>query len=371
MLSGRVDLAGVRIANDDIALKAGDGKAQLRVEHRLDAEGRAVVTATLSDLEVDTQYAVYKRHNGDYIHMADGALEGGTLTTTATVTLDEEGLPSGVEPGDTKLDVDTFTGRIRGARVTVPDDDGEAQVEIGDSRVRGEIHVDGDRIAFKGDLAELDTAIHDLKVSSDATAVDVEYAHVEGSGTVEFDSTRGIALDADVDALDLRAHDIRTGAEGTSLDAGRTLVSGSGKLTFDSEGSFKVDGDVHLDATVDGATILLDGNEATLRSGSRVIGDVRKVEVSKDGSFLVMGEGLKALEGRISLDAIIETSRFDLTRLSNIPGLSLETLEDGYARLRIDVEGAHMPDDGTLKLTGASVGFETELGTLEGTWGSS
>jgi hypothetical protein len=294
-LSGRVDLNGVDVAQDGVALKTGRGTADLKVDYRADATG-ATVSTSLSNMSLATQYAVQKRANGDYVHLATGHIRDGSLSMTTRLSNDERGLPTKPGATDVKLDIPSFDGTMEGGRVTVKDADGTAQVELGRARVFGSVHVDKDQVAVRGDVQELDVAVRDFAAQSGSGSVAVDYARVQGSGKVDLSTHGGLKVEADVKAVDVRARDIKGTTSVASVDAGQTLVQGRGKLTFSSSGELAIQGDLKVQTTLDEAR-LASGQGGTqgrakVGEGSTLLGNVSEFAFNKDGMLRIKGQGM-------------------------------------------------------------------------------
>ncbi len=293
-LRGHAEFNSVEMANDGVAIKAGAGSGDVEVTYRRRGD-QAEISTALSNINLDVDYAVHRRDNGDYIHLANGHAAGASMSTTTTLHLDGKGLPDRVDKIDVNMNLPNFKGTIEGARATVPDADGTAQIEFGRSAVDGEIRVDHNQINLRGNVAQLDAAVRDFATVGKKGSADIEYARLIGSGKVAFSQDRGLEIDADVDDVDLRLRDLKVETQGLDLDAGRTLVRGDGKVSLNSSGEIDLQGDLVLDATLDsagfdGSSIGLDG-EVEVAKGSRLAAEVSRFSLGKDGQFSVVGRG--------------------------------------------------------------------------------
>ena len=367
-LTGRVDFNALELAQDGVALKAGAGSADLRVDYSSRGD-RAEVTTALDNLSLDLQYAVTKRANGDYIHLARGTTSGASFHGTTNLHLNELGLPDRIDAGEGKLDVPRFNGQIEGARVTVPDADGTAQIEIGRSAVEGEIRADKQRILVRGKVAQLDATLHDFQVKSDTAAADIDYARIKGSGRVDFGSDSGLTIDAKVSAVDVRGREFKGAGRGFSVDTVTTYLTGQGQLKFQSNGELAVTGDLHLDSALtsggfDGKAIGVPG-QMQVAGGSRVVADVNEFRFNKDGRLVVRGKG--GIDFRLdNFDGGIGPVRAEgVARLYGGGEFALDT-EKGVTlppQMALDVDvrdGAIESSDGKVKLDfarGSKVSF--------------
>lgn len=357
-LTGRVDFNALEMAQDGVALKAGAGSADLRVDYSSRGD-RAEVKTALDNLSLDLKYAVTKRANGDYIHLAQGTTSGASFHGTTNLHLDAHGLPDRVAAGEVTLDVPRFKGQIEGARVTVPDADGTAQIELGRSAVEGEIRADKQRILVRGRVAELDATLRGFQVKSNTAAADIDYARLKGAGRVDFGSDSGLAIDARVSAVDLRGREFKGAGRGFAVDTGATHLTGQGQIKFQSSGELAVTGDLHLDSALksgdfDGQAIGVPG-QMQLAGGSRVVADVNEFRFNKDGKLVVRGKG--GIDFKLdNFDGGIGPVRTEgSARLYGGGDFSLDT-EKGVTlppRMALDVDvrdGAIESSDGKVKL---------------------
>lgn len=353
-LSGTVDLNGVSLQQDGIALDAGKGRADVRVEYRQQA-GRAVVNTQLSNVNVETKYAVQKRANGDYVHLGAGRVENGTFTFGSTVALDRQGRPTGVTPGDVTMEVPRFVGTVQGARLTVPDADGTAQVEVGPSSVDGALSINGRQVALRGSVKGLDVAVSDLQTGTAQGRVDVEHARIRGDATVEFSSEKGIKVDGNVQDVSVVARRVLGQGGALTVDAGSTVVTGKGTLRLDSAGALSMEGNLHVDTQLN---LVKGPGSPTVASGSRVVADVERVALGGDGGLTIKGRGVVDLNvkdlnttlggQRVVGDAHVQGGgnvTFDSKRGLSLPGqlavdLRVADAQLGVGGQKVDLGGA-------------------------------
>jgi LysM repeat protein len=244
-LSGRVQLNGVDITQDGVALKGSKGSSDISV-----AWNDGVATTTLDHLNVDTDYAVEKRSNGDYLKLARGHVSDGKMTMTVPFSVEK--LQAKL-PTSATLDVPKFSGTVDGARLSTVDKQGRpSTLEIGRAQVDGEVHIDADRVQVKGAITQADVAVRGFRASGANGAADIEYARMVGSGQLDFSSNQGLSLDANVSSLDVRANKAQANVPGAKQSAGRTRITGNGHVSFDTTKGLAVEGELHVDSDVSG-----------------------------------------------------------------------------------------------------------------------
>lgn len=298
-VSGNVEFTALQMASDGVAIKSGPGSAKLKLQYQ-DKDGQARLRSTLSDVNLDLKYAVHKRANGDYIHLADGAVQGASFSSQSQLSLNAQGLPTGVNKLQVDLDIPNFNGRIESARVTVDDADGEAQIELGRSQVKGEIHVVNNKISMRGSIDKLDAAVHDLSTGDQGASADIADARLRGHGDISYEQGKGLTLDATVQNADVRLRDAKVDGKGMQLDVGRARIAGQGQVHINSAGDIDLQGALHLDATLDASTVqgskLGAQGELKLAQDSQIRADVQRFHIGRDGSFSVQGQGGVDLE---------------------------------------------------------------------------
>lgn len=238
-LTGKVELNGVDIAQGGVALKGSRGSADLDIAWR-----GGVATTTLNRLSLDTEYAVQKRSNGDYLELSRGRVENGRLTME--VPFHARALQAG-RPANASLDIERFSGTVEGARLSTTVNGKRTQVELGRAQVEGEVHIDPDSIEVKGTVRNADVLARGLSASGAAGSADVESARMVGSGRVDFSTQRGLELEADVSSMDVKARGRGGGAE-----ANRTRITGAGQVAWSSARGLSLEGELHVEAELSG-----------------------------------------------------------------------------------------------------------------------
>ncbi|MFZ5468457.1 MAG: hypothetical protein ACOZIN_03375 [Myxococcota bacterium] len=239
-LSGRVDFSSFELDRGGVAVGTGKGSAQLTVNISGRGETR-VVEAELKDLTIDTQYAVQKRANGDYLHLAEGRIEKATISI-----VDRPGDEDQIE--EARMDIPRFSGTIGGGRMTVMDAGGTSTIELGRAKVDGRVRVEEKQIHVRARVEELDVAVRDYSANVEGQRLDLARGRLKGSGTVDVKTGEGFSVDADVRALELEARELSGARGGAKAQVGRTTVRGSGRVQLDSKGDLRLDGDLEVDS---------------------------------------------------------------------------------------------------------------------------
>ncbi len=328
-ITGHVNLTAVDIAQPGVALKGGPGSADLIIDYK-----GSEVTTTLDNLTVDTQYAVEKRENGDYLDLATGHVSNGKLTmtvptqlqvslATATAMLPKL-LPAQriaaqkeidaatakgqadviVQPdwatGDnadelnrqiqsdmekqirarTTLSVSNFNGNFEGGRMTVVDaKKHQTTVELGRGQVDGEVHIDPSSIQVKGKITNADLAIRGLKAAAAVGSATIDYGRLTGTGTVDFSSNGSLSVDADVSSIDVRSSQARL--EGPVPVNAKSRITGKGHIAWSNTAGLSLEGELHVDADVSGtATIPVPGSAAS-KATAVAARDVKRVTIGR------------------------------------------------------------------------------------------
>lgn len=241
-IRGPVAFSSLALDQKNFALGAGSGTAKLELRSSNTAETRTF-DLQLRDLSMDTRYAVQRRANGDYLQLAQGRVEGGSLSMQ--LAKGQDGVPS-----KTVLELPRFEGEIAGGRVTVPDKDGTATAEFGRARVKGSVMVRPDEIQLHAQVERVEIGIKDLAMDSAKTSVDLEEGRAVTSGTIDFATGQGLSVTAEAQAFELDANSLNAGGGALSAITGPTRVRGSGKVQLKSDGELSINGKIELDSQV-------------------------------------------------------------------------------------------------------------------------
>lgn len=188
-LQGRANVKNVAINTAGVQLQGASGSTDLNLHLTRAEDGTNTLKTQLSNLNVDTQYAVSRRPNGDFIKLANGHINNGNLRLEESFKLGEDFTPTDLKTHLSAVSLQDFSGTLEGARLTVPDRDGTAQVQLGRSTVAGNVDISADHIAFHGQV-DAKARLKDFQGGLGPAFVDVKQADIQGSGKLDLD-TRG------------------------------------------------------------------------------------------------------------------------------------------------------------------------------------
>lgn len=258
-LTGSVAVDGVTIARDDVAMKGGQGRGELRLTYRREGD-KAVVDGALSNLSLATDAVVRKSETGDYVSLGKGKLSGGAVSLHAEVPLDARGLPKldGLPTiSNASVTVGSFAGDLKGARMTSTGADRGGSVELGPSHLEGAVSFSQAKgLTLKGTLDSLDANVSDVNVKQRNKTLNVEQGRLKGrGGTIDIAPGR-VAVDAKQLAWDITAQEVTAKAGSTALKANQVRVTGEGRFAYDSQKDLRVDGKLHVEGRVSSDTRL-------------------------------------------------------------------------------------------------------------------
>ena len=190
-LTGHASLQRLDVDSGGTKIQGGSGSADLKVVWNGKASaGVGDVKAQVTNLNVQAEYAVSRRENGDFIELAQGRLTNGSLSVDQQV--------GGAGARTVKLDIGRFDGNITNGQITVPDGNGTATVRLSRSKLGGEVHVDDSRILVKGDV-QIDARIDNAQTpANEMGSFDLNKVHVSGTSKVNIDSSKGLKLDGNM-----------------------------------------------------------------------------------------------------------------------------------------------------------------------------
>lgn len=258
-LTGSVAVDGVTIARNDVAMKGGQGRGDLRLNYRREGD-KAVVDGALSNLSMSTDAVVRKSETGDYVSLGKGKLSGGAVSLHAEVPLDARGLPKldGLPAiSNASVTVGSFSGDLKGARMTSTGADRGGSVELGPSHLEGAVSFSQAKgLTLKGSLDSLDASLADVNVKQSGKTLNVEHGRLQGrGGTIDIAPGR-VAVDAKQLAWDITAQELTAKAGPTALKANQVRVRGEGRFAYDSQKDLRVDGKLHVEGRVNSDTRL-------------------------------------------------------------------------------------------------------------------
>lgn len=271
-LTGSVALDGVTVARDDVALKGGPGRGELRLAYRREGD-KALVDGALTNLSMSTEAVVRKSANGDYVSLGKGKLSGGALSLHAEVPVDARGMPKldGLPTlSNTSVTVGSFVGDLKSARMTAGAERG-GSVQLGPSHLEGAMSFsEAKGLTLKGTVDSLDAEISDVNVKQPGRSVAIERGRLKGrAGTVDLSPGR-VAVDAKQLSWDVTARELSATPGQTTLKAGQVRVTGEGRFAYDSQKDLRVEGRLHVEGRANSDTRLNRSVTINRKSGVRV-----------------------------------------------------------------------------------------------------
>ena len=271
-LTGSVALDGVTVARDDVALKGGPGRGELRLAYRREGD-KALVDGALTNLSMSTDAVVRKSANGDYVSLGKGKLSGGALSLHAEVPVDARGMPKldGLPAlSNTSVTVGSFVGDLKSARMTAGAERG-GSVQLGPSHLEGAMSFsEAKGLTLKGTVDSLDAEVSDVNVKQPGRSVSIERGRLKGrAGTVDLSPGR-VAVDAKQLSWDVTARELSATPGQTTLKAGQVRVTGEGRFAYDSQKDLRVEGRLHVECRANTDTRLNRSVTINRKTGVRV-----------------------------------------------------------------------------------------------------
>ncbi len=379
-LKGHASLKQLDLDASGTHVKGTTGSADISVNwsgKTLNAQG--TVKATLSNFNLTTESAVSRRENGDFIELAKGSIQQGSLT------LEQEIGSGSTSARSATLDVKKFQGTISNGQITVPDGDGTATIKIAKSTVSGSVHVDGKHILVNGDV-ELHAELTDFQAPAEGMNLSIASAKIDGKTNVVFDTETGIKANGsvrlqaklddkaqklstdgqsvtlsdgslDVTAtkleigkggelnvaakgkIDIGVKNAELGQKGMSMKLGESRISGSATVNI-GDGDFKItNSTVKLKASVnDGKVNLGDNISLDVKKGTSVQAALKSVAFGKHGTSMQFGPQTK-------LDAVLDKGT---VRLPNGQPINFKS----GTRATFQFDKLVMPDKGIPEASG-------------------
>ena len=268
-LTGSVSLDGVTLTRDDVALKGSGGRGELRLAYRREGD-KAVVDGSLTNLAMSTDYVVRKSADGDYVSLGAGKMSGGSVSLHAALAVDARGIPqfTGLAAhSDATLNVPSFSGDLKGARMTTP----RGSAALGPSHVEGAVGFSkAGGLTLKAKVDAVDAEVAGVQVRQQGKNLDVEQARLKGrSGTIELGPDR-LWVDAKELAWDATLRQVDAKVPRGQLKAGQVHVSGEGRFTYDSKQDLRVEGKLHVDGNAGGEVKLAKAVVINRKTGIQV-----------------------------------------------------------------------------------------------------
>lgn len=408
-MKGRVSLRDMDLVAGGTRLSGAEGTADISASWsasgpvgRNGLPSSGTLSARLDNLSFHAESTVSRRPNGDFIELAKGKVEGGSITLRQGI---QNGQSSG--PADASISLGRFEGTVRRAQLTVPDGTGTAQLALRDSKLSGSVKIDDDYVRFAGDIS-LDGTLSDYDTGPSArgNGAHVDSAALKGQAKVTLDTREGVQLSGRA-AVDVQAQGVDLGQRGLSIQDATAHVSGTADVKLDASGFSLGNGDLKLSASARDGKVAL-GNDITLdlKAGTTVDAAIQKVvfgprsvalDVSaarveaeldggqvrmpggsalqfKDGAKLaftldrlsVPAEGTPSASGKMSLVADLGAQEIDRASLARVPGLNLTSAQGVGQQLRVNVGRFDLQSTGRYEVRDLSVGIEARVDRLTG-----
>lgn len=255
-LVGNVGIDAVNMSPDQLALKGGPGRGDLKVSYHREGD-KTVVDAQLSNLSMATDYAAYKDARGDYFSLGAGRITGATVAMRSDVAMTAAGLPRfdvapSIELGS--INVSSFSGDLKSARINSTAAGKEGVAELGASHLEGAVGYSASKgLVLKATIDKVDANLTGVQVAQQGRKLTLDQARLQGQkGKVEIGNGR-IAFDAQQLAWDVTARELGAALpSGGALKANQTHITGQGRFAYDSKKDLEVDGTLHIDGKLSG-----------------------------------------------------------------------------------------------------------------------
>ena len=395
-LTGHAQLQDLNLSANGTMIKGGKGTADIAVRLKADASLKGSVETRITNLQLQADYAVSHRANGDYLELARGSMKDASVTVT-----EEIGVP-GAKP-NTHLSIGTFEGTVNAGRVTIPDGDGTAHVTLGRTAVKGAVEVNGKHVMLSGDV-DLVAQVDQYDSPGASANFKMTGVKLQGKAHASFDSDKGVDVNGNVHLTSsVESGKVTTGAlkstvlTGT-IDADVTKFSlGAGVDGWlDIRGTTTVDfGFQNLDLkTTSGIALQGGAGKVTGKGDLRITNGGIEIANSKlrikgaveDGS-IALGQNIKLdIKKGSTIDAVLTraifgaTSEFDMTNMKvdatldggtvAIPGSQVLKFKDGAKvkfaldRLQVSKEGGTPKASGSIELQASIASKQIDLAAL-------
>lgn len=252
-LTGSIGIGpgGVQLDQERLALQGAEGKATIQIAFRREGD-KAIVDTTLGNLSGKIDYLLTKNAKGDYLSLGEGQISGASMNFTAQMPVGESGLPavSGVKVSDVAINVQKFSGDLKGARATT---NKGAVVELGPSHVDGHLELTpADELLLMAKVSQLDAHVRDVTVKDGSRQLQVTEGRFSGrKGEIRIAPNDVLVLDAENLSWDLHGRIAELTRAKGPLRNGDVRISGNGKLAFQSatgalqvQGTLRAEGDL-------------------------------------------------------------------------------------------------------------------------------
>lgn len=356
-IRGHASLTDLNLDAGGTVLKGGNGSADLDVHLTLDSAQRGLVETNIFNLQLQADYAVSRRANGDYLELARGTLQKAHVLITQPV--------NDARPNTASLSIGQFEGTVNSGQITIPDGHDTARVTLGKTHVKGSLEVTDRRVWVSGSV-DLQAQVDDYDSPGGTASIKMNNAKLQGKAQATFDSTGGVRVTGPVHLTSgiargsVLGETVRGNVISGKIDASITSFDLSTTGDVDIRGSAKVDfGFEKLN--------LNSGTGFGLNGGSGRVTGTAEVGIT-DGSLSLKKAKLKISgavnDGRLNLGSNLT---FDIKAGSTIEGVMTRALfadeaQFDMTRLKVDATldrgTMQLPDQHTLHFhDGAKVRF--------------
>jgi hypothetical protein len=285
-LSGHANIANLAFDGGGTRLQGAKGTGDIDATFQGLGDGSGKVTASLTNLNLQTDYAVSERANGDFIALASGKIQNGSLKM-------EEHVGKAFSPDAPtldSLDIGKFDGMLAGGRITLPDGKHTSQVTLGKSTLSGDVHVTPDRILVNGKV-DMQAAIQNYQAGNAGANFDLGKVEVHGRGDATLDSKVGLklkkgALDVQADVMNAQFKSPAGETASTKVAKGSTVKLQASELDFTKDKGLEVKGrgEVNLELQnlkLGRRGVALSGNDAKVSGQADIVLDDKGVSLNR------------------------------------------------------------------------------------------
>ncbi|MBX7101313.1 MAG: hypothetical protein K1X89_26585 [Myxococcaceae bacterium] len=282
-MTGHANLNQVAIDSQGVTLRGSAGSGDLDLHYTRPGNGSSgTVSADLSHLNLDTQYAVTRRANGDYVELGDGHLRDGSVKLTESVAFGDGMKVTGVKHHLDSLTIQSFDGTVNGGQLTFKDAKDTATVVLGRSHLNGHLEVTPGELSLRGTI-DGQATVKDFQAGKGVGAVDVKSAQLRGAGALSYDSGGPFSLrngnldvDAELNGASVKGKAPVVGSVGASAGQGTTVSAELRGVDFSSDKGLT--GIVGVGVQVDGKNLGVQAGKVSVNGNVKVGGTLGQVD---------------------------------------------------------------------------------------------
>lgn len=276
-------------------IKGANGSADLDVRVRADATLQGHVDTSLTNLQLQADYAVSRRQNGDYLELARGNVQNGSVAVSESI-----GVPGA--KSTTHLQIGDFEGTIISGRITIPDRDGYARVNLGKTFLKGAIEVTGKHVLVSGDV-DLVAQVDQYDSPGQSASLRLTNANLSGKARAKFDSEIGVHVEGEMRLISA----VETGRVTTKALKGEVLQG-----TVDANvTTFEMANDGKLDIR-GSSTVNFGFQNVALKTASGIALSGGRGRLTGTGDLRISDAGLELSNGKLKISAAVEDGRITM-----------------------------------------------------------